>query len=89
MNNHTILPNFHILVVKYVTQTNNLPSRVKIISERFNHSVIFSYTGEGNTLDQAEGWLIKNGHNVLGHGEGKGHYYVVCGHVNDKFKPLK
>jgi hypothetical protein len=89
MQNHTQLPNFHILTVKYIGQSNYLPSRIKIISERFKQSVTFSYGDNGNTLDQAEAWLIANGHKVTGHGEGKGHYYVVCEHVNGSFKPLK
>ena len=89
MFNHTTLPNFHILTVKYIGQSNHMPSRVKIISERFKQSVTFSYGDEGGTLDQAEAWLTKNGHNVIGHGEGKGHYYVVCAHIDNCFKPLK
>lgn len=89
MFNHTTLPNFHILTVKYVGQTNYLPSRVKIISERFKQSVVFSYGDEGDTLAQAENWLINNGHKVIGHGEGKGHYYVVCEAIGGSFKPLK
>lgn len=89
MHNKSLLTNFHVLTVKYIGQTNFLPSRIKIISERFKHSVIFSYGDDGDTLSQAEEWLMNNGHNVLGHGEGKGHYYVICGAVDNCFKPLK
>lgn len=89
MHNTTTLPNFHVLIIKYVGQTNCLPSRVKIISERFKQSVTLSYGDEGNTLEQAEEWLIRNGHNVIGHGEGKGHSYVICGHINNRFKSIK
>lgn len=89
MFNHTTLPNFHILTVKYIGYSNTLPSRVKIISERFKQSVTFSYGDEGGTLDQAEKWLIDNGHKVIGHGEGKGHFYIICESVNNCFKPLK
>jgi hypothetical protein len=33
-NMNTNIPNTHVLIVKYVGQTNYTPSRVKIISER-------------------------------------------------------
>lgn len=90
MFNHTVLPNFHVIIVKYIGQSNYLPARVKIISERFKEHVTFSYNSEGGqTLDQAEEWLTERGHKVIGHGEGKGHYYVICDHVNGLFSPLK
>jgi hypothetical protein len=76
-------PNFHILTVKYVSQTNYAPSRVKIISERFKTSKVIEYNHDlSNTLEIAEDWLTKNGFNIIGHGEGKGHYYVIT----DTFK---
>jgi hypothetical protein len=71
-------PNFHILIIKYVGQTNFLPSRVKIISERFKTSKTIEYNHDfNNTLDIAEDWLTNNGFQIIGHGEGKGHYYVI------------
>jgi len=88
--NSPIPTNFHILTIKYVGPGNVQGARVKIISERFEQSVTFEFDGNnGNTLEQAEAWLIRKGHNVIGHGEGKGHYYVVCGHIDNCFKPLK
>lgn len=87
------VPNYHILIVKTLGQTNTLPARIKITSERFNQSIITGFTNEVDsispTLETAELWLTKNGHNVIGHGEGKDHYYVVCDHVNGSFKGLK
>jgi hypothetical protein len=84
---NTNIPNWHVLTVKYIGWSNELPARVKIISERFKHSVTFSFDSElGNdTCEQAEHWLKKNGFNVIGHAEGKGHYYVIT----DTFEPLK
>jgi hypothetical protein len=85
-----MINNYHILIVKFIGPSQLLDSRVKIISERFHQSITFEYDdNSGNTLEQAEGWLLKNGHNVIGHGEGKDHYYVVCGHVNGSFQALR
>lgn len=90
MHNKTELPNFHILTVKYISQTDLNPSKVKIISERFKESITFSYNSDrGDTLNQAEIWLIDNGHKIVGHGEGKGHSYVICDHVNGSFTKLR
>lgn len=66
----TNFQNFHILLVKYIGPTNYKPSRVKIISERFNKSVTIDYNHDfNNTLDIAEDWAVKNGFNIVGHGE--------------------
>lgn len=87
------LPNYHILIVKTLGATNTQPARVKITSERFKQSVIIWFTNEVDsispTLETAELWLTNRGHNVIGHGEGKDHYYVICDHVNNSFQPLK
>ena len=84
---NTTIPNYHILTVKLIGWSNTLPSRVKVISEIFNESVTFTFDTEyGNdTCEQAEYWLKQNGFNVIGHAEGKGHYYVIT----DTFQPLK
>lgn len=79
-------PNFHIFTVNYLGATNYLSSRVKIVSERFRQSKVINYDHEfANTLEIAEDWLIKNGFNIVGHGEGKDCYYVIT----DTFEPLK
>jgi hypothetical protein len=71
--------NFHILIIKYVGQTDTTPSGIKIISERFESSkkISFNHPSFNATLDIAEDWLTKNGFEIIGHGEGKGHYYVI------------
>lgn len=73
-----ITNNFHILTIKYVGCTNTKPSMVKIISERFGESKLINYNHSyNNTLDIAEAWLIQQGFEIVGHGEGKNHYYVI------------
>lgn len=83
----TTTPNYHVLIVKYIGWANTLPARVKVISERFKESATFTFdTAYGNdTCEQAEYWLKKNGFNIIGHAEGKDHYYLI----SDTFEPLK
>lgn len=70
--------NFHILTVKYISQTNFKPSRIKIISERFKASKTIEYDHRfSNTLEIAEYWLEKNGFEIIGHAEGTNCYYVI------------
>lgn len=87
------VPNYHILIVKTLGANNTRPARVKIISERFKQSVIIWFTNEAGsispTLETAELWLTNRGHNVIGHGEGKDHHYVICDHVNNSFQSLR
>lgn len=72
------IQNFHILTVKFIGPTNTKPSRVKIISERFNDSVTIQYDHEFNgTLDNALDWCVNHGFDVVGKGEGKNHYYIM------------
>ncbi len=84
---NTTIPNHHVLIVKYIGQSNKQPSRIKIISERFKHSVIipFEYDHGNDSCEIAEYWLNERGFKVIGHAEGKGHYYVIT----DTFEPLK
>lgn len=81
--------NYHVLIVRYMGQTNTQPSRVKIISELFQISVSIPFTNEaGSTipsLDTAELWLKNNGFDIVGHAEGNGHSYVIT----NTFKSLK
>lgn len=78
--------NYHILIVKYVGMKNTMPAKVKIISERFKASIKIPYTNEAGsnnpTLETAEAWLIDNGYNIIGHGNGNGHDYIIT----DTFK---
>lgn len=77
------IPNYHVLKITYIGPTNNRPSRVKILSERFEQSKTISYNHElRGTLEIAEKWLVENGFNLVGHAEGNNCYYVV----SDTFK---
>lgn len=81
--------NYHVLIVRYMRQTNTQPSRVKITSELFKQSILMPFTNEqGSTvpsLDTAELWLKNNGFDIVGHAEGNGHSYVIT----NTFKSLK
>lgn len=89
MNNITLLQNFHILTIKTLGATNYKPAHVKIISERFEQSIIIPFTnhpGASNpATDSAIEWLEKRGHKLIGKGEGKDHMYII----SDTFEPLK
>lgn len=84
---NTQITNYHVLIIKYVGQTNYTPSRIKIISERFKHSILIPFDSEHgmDSCEIAEHWLKEHGFAIMGHAEGKGHYYVIV----DTFKPLK
>lgn len=84
---NTNIPNQHVLIVKYVGQTNTQRSRVKIISERFKQSILIPYDSDYgiDSCEIAEHWLKNKGFNLISHAEGKGHYYVIT----DTFEPLK
>ena len=84
---NTNIQNFHILVAKFVNQTTTKPHRIKISSERFKQWVNISWNEDNgrDTCEQAENWLKKQGFNIIGHAEGKKHYYIIT----DTFEPLK
>ncbi len=84
---NTTIPNVHVLIVTYIPQTNFDPAKIKIFSERFRHSVVFSWDGDygKDTCEQAEYWLKKNGFNVIGHAVPPDFYYIIT----DTFEPLK
>lgn len=73
--------NYHILQVKGMPVTNENPARVKILSERFETSIIIPYTNEPGSispaLPTAIEWLINHGYKLIGQGEGNGHYYII------------
>ena len=77
------MENLHVLIVKYVGMTASRSPRVKIISERFKSSISFDHANDDRTtLEQAICWLSNDGYNIVGHGNGKGHDYVIT----DTFK---
>lgn len=74
----TTISNYHILTVKYLGPSNVNGSRIKIISERFKESKTIGYDHECNSAREgAEKWLLNHGFNIIGHGEGKDHDYVI------------
>jgi len=82
----------HLVVfrVVYLPMTAKLPSRIKIISERFKQSVVVSR--HDNKFDKVEGIqeiaiieLKERGFNIVAFGEGIGCMYVM----SDTFKPFK
>lgn len=80
------MQNCHVLLVKFLSATNNNGARVKIISERFEQSKTIPFNYEhGNTLDTAKEWISHQGFDILGVGEGKDCYYVIT----NTFKGLK
>lgn len=84
------MTNFHLIEVRYLGPTDTKGSRVKLVSDRFKQSVTISYNYEfNNARDIAMDWLTRNGHNVVGSGEVGDNYVIVCGAVEDRFKPLK
>lgn len=91
MNTQTIptVANFHILIVKVLPATNEKAARVKIISERFEQSIVIPFTnhpGASNpATDTALLYLQNKGFDTMGKGEGKDHMYIIT----NTFKPLK
>jgi hypothetical protein len=85
------LQNFHLIEARYLGPTNNLGSRVKLVSSRFKQTKTIPYNFSfNNARDIAIEWLKESGHNVVGSGEVNGYYVIVCA-ANDEyeFKPLK
>lgn len=83
----TTTPNVHVMKVFYIGQTNTQPAKIRIFSERFRHSVVFSWDSDygKDTCEQAEYWLKKNGFNLIGHAIPPDFYYII----SDTFQPLK
>ena len=83
------LTNFHVLKVIALGATNHLPARVKIVSERFNESVIINYSNDpadaAPAIGTAQRWLTAKGFTLIGMAEGKDHYYIM----STTFEPLK
>lgn len=84
-HNTTTIPNYHILLVKYLPYSGSKDSRISIRSARFKETKVIDFTSDGgNTLEQAEVWLLSNGFEVVGHGEAKDGFYIVT----STFEPL-
>lgn len=87
---NTIIPQFHVISVKYLPVTNKKPSRLRIASKRFKNSVIinpddYRKPNDHNDTDAAINYLKAKGFNITGFGEG-----VNCMLIfTDTFEPLK
>lgn len=84
------MQNFHLIEARYVGPTEHKGSRVILTSSRFDQFKTIPYDYSfNNTKDIAIDWLTKEGHNVVGSGEVRGHYVIVVADTNGEFKPLK
>jgi hypothetical protein len=84
------MQNYHILIVKYIPWGEKTPDTVKISSEHFDQSITIPYTYDfRDAVEEAEDWLIKNGHPIVGTGKGKKHSYIIVSEINGSFKRLK
>ena len=82
--------NYHLIEARYMGPTNTRGSRVKLVSDRFKESVTIPYDYSfNNTREIAIDYLEKQGHNVIGSGEVRGHYVIVVSDTDGMFKPLK
>lgn len=83
------MKNYHIIKVMGLGATNTKPARVKIISERFSASVTIPFTNNPGSispaLTTAIEWLEKRGFEIIGQGEGTGHYYLI----SETFETIK
>lgn len=84
-----MLPNYHIIQITHLGQTNTAPARVKLKSELFKQSVTIPFTNEPASIapatETAVTYLIKKGHIIIGKGEGKDYNYLI----SDTFEPIK
>ena len=84
-----MLNNLHIFKIKYLSATNIRGSRVKITSERFQHSKIIAYDYQFNSItEMAENYLKAQGHKLIGKGEGKENDYIIARTYKNEFKTL-
>lgn len=80
-----MLPNYHVLTVKYRGATNSNSGAVLIRSDRFKQTKSLDYNYEFNTsLEIAQDYLLNNGFSLIGQAEGKDCYYIIT----TTFEPL-
>ena len=81
------MKHYHTIRVTYHGATNTRSSRITLKSWRFKQSVTIPYSYEGDTMEQAERWLIAKGFNLIGFSdlEGTSHYLIFT----DTFQALK
>lgn len=89
MNTPTIVPNYHVLIIKTLGATNFKPARISIKSERFEQSIIVPFTNTAGavspTIESATTYLASKGFDVIGKAEGKDCFYFI----SNTFEPLK
>lgn len=80
------MENFHILKITYIPETNTKPSRVRILSERFNESIVIPRDQKFRDIAEvAEHHLKKLDFSIIGQGEHYSGFYII----SDTFKSLK
>lgn len=82
--------NAHVFRVVYIPQTNVLPARVRVYSERFKQFIQLSWHDEKfdkcrDAQERAVVELKERGFNIVSIGSGNACMYVI----SDTFKPLK
>ena len=81
--------NYHVFIVKHILETKTKSAKVKLKSERFNHSIYLPYTNHPGAsspaLDTALLYLANKGYDIVGQGESQNHFYII----SSTFEPLK
>lgn len=84
------MKNFHLISAIYKGPTERRGSRVELYSYRMDEKITIPYNYEfNNACDIAEDYLVKHGHNVVGSGELKVGYMIVCEGSQGRFLSLK
>lgn len=81
------VPNVHVLHAKVIPASQMFPIRIKLVSHRFKQGMYLELPDERSCIwtNIVIDFLRKEGHNVLGSGEGLNGFYFFT----DTFKPIK
>lgn len=74
------VPNFHVLLVRYIGATNYRSARFKVRSDRFKESIVINWPYDSplnSAVRVAAAWLIANGWKVVGIAEGGRDDYII------------
>lgn len=84
------MENLHLIEAYYLAPTNTMGARIKLISHRFGgESVTLSWDYDHDNISaQAEIYLTKHGHKVIGHCETQRGYGVLCAAEDGMFQHL-
>jgi hypothetical protein len=80
-----VIPNYHIIKIKYLGFTNTKNSRIKLTSELFKQSLTLPNDSNDIILNIAINYLTKNNFDIIGQGESKEGFYII----SNTFEPLK